>query len=488
MNTLKDILYKVPIEAVEGNTSQQIRGVHIDSRKVGLNDLFIAIKGTASDGHDFIQKAIDQGALAIVCEQLPENRLKGITFIQVSDARLAAAHIASNYYDNPSKKLKLVGVTGTNGKTTISTLLYQHFNGLGNKVGLISTVNIKVNNQVYSTRLTTPDSLTINKYLHQMVEEGVTHAFMEVSSHGIDQQRTAGLEFAGAVFTNLSHDHLDYHNSFAAYRNVKKRLFDELSQKAFALVNEDDRNGVFMLQNTKAKKYTYSLKSHSDYKAKILENNFEGLLLQLNAKEVYSSLIGNFNAYNLLAVYAVANLLKVDELANLKMISNLKAVDGRFQYFISEEEKITGIVDYAHTPDALKNVLETIGAIRTKNEKLIIVIGCGGDRDKSKRPLMGEISAELSDQVILTSDNPRTENPEEIIRDIEAGINPAHSSKLLSITSREQAIRTACQLANAGDIILIAGKGHETYQEINGVRSDFNDLEILKNNLKQLNK
>jgi len=488
LNTLKDILYRVPIEALEGNTSQQIRDVHIDSRNIRLNDLFIAIKGNASDGHDFIDKAIEQGALAIVCEQLPQNRYKGVTFIQVSDSRLAAAHIAANFYDNPSEKLQLIGITGTNGKTTISSLLYQHFKGLGKKVGLISTVNIKVNDQVFATQLTTPDSLTINKYLQQMVEEGVTYAFMEVSSHGIDQQRTAGLDFTGAVFTNLSHDHLDYHSSFAEYRNVKKRLFDELSQKAFALVNEDDRNGPFMLQNTRAKKYTYSLKSHSDFKVKILENNFEGLLLQLNDKEVYSSLIGNFNAYNLLAVYAVAQLLNVDDLENLKMISSLKAVDGRFQYFISKEEKITGIVDYAHTPDALKNVLETIGAIRTKNEKLITVVGCGGDRDKTKRPLMGQIAADLSDQVILTSDNPRTENPEEIIRDIEAGVNPAYFSKLLSITSRAQAIKTACKLANAGDIILIAGKGHETYQEINGVRSDFNDLEILTQNLKQLNK
>lgn len=488
MNILKDILYRVPIEAIEGNTSQQVRGVHIDSRKVGLNDLFIAIKGNASDGHTYIEKAVNQGALAVVCEELPAHRLKGVTFIQVSDSRLAAAHIAANFYDNPSQKIQLIGVTGTNGKTTVTSLLYQHLKGLGKKVGLISTVNIKVNDQVYPTRLTTPDSLTINKYLHLMVEAGVTHAFMEVSSHGIDQQRTAGLDFAGAVFTNLSHDHLDYHNTFAEYRNVKKRLFDELSAKAFALVNEDDRNGPFMLQNTSAKKYTYSLKSNSDFRAKIFENNFEGLLLQLNDKEVYSSLIGSFNAYNLLAVFAVAQLLQVEDLENLKMISRLKAVDGRFQYFISKEEKITGIVDYAHTPDALKNVLETIGDIRTKNEKLITVVGCGGDRDKTKRPLMGEIAADLSDQVIFTSDNPRTEDPEKIIQDMEDGVNPAHSSKLLSITSRLQAIKTACKIANEGDIILIAGKGHETYQEINGVRSDFNDLELLMQQLKQLNK
>jgi len=488
LNTLKDILYKAPIEAVEGNTSQQIRNVHIDSRKVGLNDLFIAIKGTASDGHNFIDKAISQGALAIVCEDLPKQRLKGVTFIQVTDSRLAAAHIAANFYDNPSKDLKLVGITGTNGKTTISSLLYQHFKGLGEKVGLISTVNIKVDEHIFPTQLTTPDSLTINSFLRQMVDADVKYAFMEVSSHGIDQHRTAGLEFEGAVFTNLSHDHLDYHNSFAEYRDVKKQLFDQLSNKSFALVNEDDKNGDFMLQNTKAKKYTYSLKSHSNFKAKILENNFQGLLLQLNDTEVYSSLIGSFNAYNLLAVYAVANLLSVDDFENLKMISRLKSVDGRFQYFISKTNKITGIVDYAHTPDALKNVLETVNAIRTKNEKLISLVGCGGDRDKTKRPLMGEIAADLSDQVILTSDNPRTEDPELIIKDIEAGINPAHFSKVLSITSREQAIKTACQLAGEGDIILIAGKGHETYQEVNGVRSDFDDLKILTETLKKLNK
>lgn len=488
MNTLKDILYRVPIEAVEGNTSQQVREIHIDSRKVGLNDLFIAIKGNASDGHDFIEIAIQQGALAIVCEEIPVSSFKGVTFIKVTDSRLAAAYIASNFYNNPSKKIKLVGITGTNGKTTISSLLFQHFKSLGKKVGLISTVNIKVNELVYPTKLTTPDSLSINYYLNEMCDEGVEYAFMEVSSHGIDQQRTAGLDFAGAVFTNLSHDHLDYHPSFSAYRDVKKKLFDDLPKNAFALTNEDDKNGIFMLQNSKAKKYTYALKSHADFKAKILENNFDGLLLKINDQEVFSSLIGSFNASNLLAVYAVAKLLGVDELENLKTISGLKAVAGRFQYFVSKKDKITGIIDYAHTPDALKNVLETITDIRTKNEQLITVVGCGGDRDPSKRPLMATIAANLSNQVILTSDNPRTEDPEAIIKAMEAGVNPVDASKLLSITSREQAIKTACKMAQPGDIILVAGKGHETYQEVNGVRSPFNDLEILTETLINLNK
>ncbi|GGE39678.1 UDP-N-acetylmuramoyl-L-alanyl-D-glutamate--2,6-diaminopimelate ligase [Psychroflexus planctonicus] len=488
MNTISDILYRVPILAVEGNTSQQIRNIHIDSTKVGLNDMFIAIKGTATDAHQFIPSAINQGALAVVCETLPENRNTGVTYIQVEDSRLAAAYIAANFYDHPSSKMKLIGITGTNGKTTVSSLLFQLFKNAGFKVGLISTVVIKVNDQDFQTKLTTPDSLTINMYLDKMLNEGVEYVFMEASSHGIVQHRTKGLHFAGAVFTNLSHDHLDYHKTFADYRDAKKILFDELSKSAFALTNQDDKNGEVMLQNTRAKKLTYSLKSHSDYTAKVLENNFNGMLLKMNETEVWSPLIGSFNAYNLLAVFAVADALGVDRLENLRLISELKPVSGRFQHWISDKQKITAIVDYAHTPDALENVLSTINAIRTKNEELFTVVGCGGDRDATKRPLMARIAGQLSTQVILTSDNPRTENPDAIIQDMEKGIEPTDVKKVLTITSREQAIKTACKMAKPQDIILIAGKGHETYQEINGVRSDFDDFKKVKNYLKEFDK
>ncbi|MGM0634493.1 MAG: UDP-N-acetylmuramoyl-L-alanyl-D-glutamate--2,6-diaminopimelate ligase [Bacteroidota bacterium] len=488
MNTLKDILYKVPIQAVEGNTSQHIRSVHIDSRNVGLNDLFIAVVGTAVDGHDYISAAVNQGALAVVCEKLPENRNNGVTYIQVEDTRIAAAFIAANYYQNPSSKLKLVGVTGTNGKTTIASLLYQMFKTAGYKVGLISTVVIKVDQTDHQTKLTTPDSLTINYYLNEMVQEGVEFAFMEVSSHGIAQHRSTGLEFAGGVFTNLSHDHLDYHKDFADYRDTKKRFFTELPKNAFALTNIDDKNGSIMLQNACAKKISYALKSHADYKAKIVENSFNGLLLNINQNEVWSTLVGGFNAYNLLAVYAVADQLGLTIEENLTYLSKLKPVDGRFQHFISDKDKITAIVDYAHTPDALKNVLETINSIRTRNENLITVVGCGGDRDKNKRPKMASIAASLSSKVVFTSDNPRTEDPDEIIKDMEAGVGGEHYAKTLSVTLRDQAIKTACQMAKPGDIILIAGKGHETYQEINGIRSDFDDLKIVKQTLLKLNK
>lgn len=488
MNTISDILYRVPILAVEGNTSQQIRNVHIDSTKVGLNDLFIAIKGTATDAHQFIPAVVNQGALVVVCENLPEKRNTGVTYIQVEDSRLAAAYIAANFYDNPSSKMKLVGITGTNGKTTVSSLLFQLFKNAGFKVGLISTVVIKVNDQDYPTKLTTPDSLTINMYLDKMEKEGVEYVFMEASSHGIVQHRTKGLHFAGAVFTNLSHDHLDYHKSFAEYRDAKKILFDELAKSSFALTNADDKNGEVMLQNTRAQKLSFGLKSHSDYTAKILENNFSGLLMKINDIEVWSPLIGSFNAYNLLAVFATADVLGIEKLENLRLISELKPVSGRFQHWVSTHQKITAIVDYAHTPDALENVLSTINAIRTKNEELFTVVGCGGDRDATKRPLMAKIAANLSTQVILTSDNPRTENPDAIIEDMEKGIEPTDVKKVLTITSREQAIKTACKMANPKDIILVAGKGHETYQEINGKRTDFDDFKLLKKYLEEFDK
>ena len=484
---LKDILYKVKIETVIGDTSILINKVEFDSRNVEQGDLFVAIKGSVSDGHSFVDKAVGQGAKAILCEFLPDTLPSDITFIVVEDSHSALAILASNYYESPSENLKLVGVTGTNGKTTVTTLLYGLFKQAGYKVGLLSTVKILVDEEEYSATHTTPDSLTINKYLKMMNDAGVEFCFMEVSSHGIHQKRTEGLYFAGGIFTNLSHDHLDYHNTFKEYRDVKKLFFDGLSKNAFALTNKDDKNGMFMLQNSKAKQYTYALKSFADYHGQILENSLEGLLLKINEQEVWTKLIGSFNAYNLLAIYGTAELLGLDKIETLQILSNLKSVSGRFQYLISED-RITAIVDYAHTPDALKNVLETINDIRTKNETLITIVGCGGDRDKMKRPVMGNISARLSDKVIFTSDNPRTENPESIIQDIEKGVEPQDYKKTISITDRRQAIKTACQMAERNDIILIAGKGHETYQEINGVRNDFNDFEIVKEELKKMNK
>ncbi|WP_262732158.1 UDP-N-acetylmuramoyl-L-alanyl-D-glutamate--2,6-diaminopimelate ligase [Gaetbulibacter sp. NE] len=487
MIVLKDILYKVTINAVVGSTGVQVNAIEFDSRQIKTNDVFVAIRGSVVDGHNFIEKAIELGAKAIVCEALPEQLQNGITYIEVDSASKALAFMAANYYGNPSGNLKLVGVTGTNGKTTVSTLLYQLFKKAGFKVGLLSTVKIMVGDKEFKATHTTPDSLTINKYLSEMNDEGVEFCFMEVSSHGIHQNRTEGLVFEGGIFTNLSHDHLDYHNTFAEYRDVKKQFFDQLPAKSFALVNVDDKNGLVMLQNTKARKITYALKSYADYKAQILENQFSGLLLKLNDNEVWTRLIGSFNAYNILAIYATAELLGLEKVENLKLISELESVSGRFQYLVSDE-KITAIVDYAHTPDALKNVLETINNIRTKNEELITVVGCGGDRDKTKRPKMGHIASALSTKVIFTSDNPRSEVPETIIEDIEKGVEPQNYKKTLSIVDRKQAIKTACQMAQPNDIILIAGKGHETYQEIKGERFDFDDYKIVQEFLKQLQK
>lgn len=487
MMILKDILYKVTLNAVVGSTNLSVKSMDFDSRNISKNDVFIAIKGAVSNGHEYIDQAIEQGAIAIVCETLPDNIEEGITYVQVESSSKALAIMASNFYQNPSENLKLVGVTGTNGKTTIASLLYQLFKKAGFKVGLLSTVKIMVDNTSYKANHTTPDSLTINKYLKEMNDEGVAFCFMEVSSHGIHQHRTEGLHFQGGIYTNLSHDHLDYHKTFAEYRDVKKAFFDQLPATAFALVNVDDKNGLVMLQNTKAKKYTYALKGYADYRAQILENQLNGLLLKINESEVWTRLIGNFNAYNVLAIYATAGLLGLEKVETLRIISELESVAGRFQYFISDE-KITAIIDYAHTPDALQNVLETINNIRTKNEELITVFGCGGNRDKTKRPKMGHIASALSSKVIVTSDNPRNEVPEIIIEDIEKGIEPQNFKKVLSITDRRQAIKTACQMANPNDIILIAGKGHETYQEIKGERFDFDDYKIVKEYLKQLEK
>ncbi|MCK8522235.1 UDP-N-acetylmuramoyl-L-alanyl-D-glutamate--2,6-diaminopimelate ligase [Aquimarina sp. D1M17] len=488
MIELKDIIYKVAIDTVIGNTAVGVNAIEFDSRKIKQEDVFVAIRGVVSDGHDFIEKAIDQGAIAIICEELPPITIEGVTYVKVEDAQSALAIMAANFYGIPSENLKLVGVTGTNGKTTIATLLFQLFKNAGYKVGLLSTVKILVDDTEYKATHTTPDSITINRYLKEMNDVGVEFCFMEVSSHGIHQKRTEGLFFAGGIFTNLSHDHLDYHNTFKEYRDVKKVFFDGLPPSAFALTNKDDKNGAYMLQNTKAKQYSYALQSFADFRGQILENSLEGLLLKLNDNEVWSKLIGSFNAYNLLAIFGTAELLGLETLETLRLLSDLKSVSGRFQYLISEEQKITAIVDYAHTPDALKNVLETINDIRTKNETLITVVGCGGDRDKMKRPVMGNIAAKLSNKAIFTSDNPRTENPEQIIEDIEKGVEPQDYKKMLSITDRKQAIKTACQLADKEDIILIAGKGHEAYQEINGERFDFDDFEIVKEELKKLNK
>lgn len=487
MIVLKDILYKVAIEAVKGSTEIAVNKIEFDSRKIQENDVFVAIRGTVSDGHDFIEKAINLGAVVIVCDTLPEVIITGITYIQVKDTNSALAFMASNYYDNPSSKLRLVGITGTNGKTTIASLLYQLFKKAGYKVGLLSTVKIMVNDVEHKATHTTPDSLTINYFLNEMIEIGCDYCFMEVSSHGVHQKRTEGLQFEGGVFTNLSHDHLDYHPTFAEYRDVKKSFFDHLPKSAFALTNVDDKNGAVMLQNTNARKLTYALKSYANYKAQILENQLSGLLLKINENEVWVKLIGTFNAYNLLAIYGTAVELGLESLEVLRLLSELESVSGRFQFIVSND-KITAIVDYAHTPDALENVLKTINDIRTKNEQLITVVGCGGDRDKTKRPIMANIATQMSDKVIITSDNPRTENPSTIIAEMEAGVEPQNFKKSLSIEDRKQAIKTACQLANANDIILIAGKGHETYQEIQGVRHDFDDMKIVKEFLEQMNK
>ena len=487
MIVLKDILYKVAIEAVKGSTEIAVNKIEFDSRKIQENDVFVAIRGTISNGHDFIETAINLGAVSVICDMLPEVIVTGVTYIQVKDTNSALAFMANNFYGNPSSKLKLVGITGTNGKTTIASLLYQLFKKAGFKVGLLSTVKIKVDEFEYKATHTTPDSLSINYYLNEMVVMGCNYCFMEVSSHGIHQKRTQGLHFEGGVFSNLSHDHLDYHETFAEYRDVKKSFFDQLPKTAFALTNIDDKNGLVMLQNTYAKKLTYALKSYSDYKAQILENQLSGLLLKINENEVWVKLIGTFNAYNLLAIYGTSVQLGIESFEALRLLSELESVSGRFQFIVSNE-KITAIVDYAHTPDALENVLKTINDIRTNNEQLITVVGCGGDRDKTKRPIMANIASQMSDKVIITSDNPRTENPAVIIADMEAGVAPQNFKKSLSIEDRKQAIKTACQLANSNDIILIAGKGHETYQEINGVRHDFDDMKIVKEFLDQLKK
>jgi UDP-N-acetylmuramoyl-L-alanyl-D-glutamate--2,6-diaminopimelate ligase len=487
MKVLDTLLKGVKTTKRLGASVDTVTAVVFDSRKVEDGVLFVAQKGVASDGHLFIEKAIASGAVVIVCEVLPLEIDPSIHYIQVQNSNIALAVIASNYYDNPSSKLKLVGVTGTNGKTTVASLLYSLFLKGGYKAGLLSTVKIMVIDALYPATHTTPDSLAINSYLSKMVSAGVTHCFMEVSSHGIHQSRTEGLCFDGGVFTNLSHDHLDYHKTFAAYRDVKKQFFDNLSKDAFALVNVDDRNGKILVQNTKAQKRTYALKSMADYTAKVVEKNFSGMLLQLASQEVWVRLIGGFNAYNLLSVYAVAIELEYDKELLLPMLSALQSVDGRFEYQQSNTGVIT-IVDYAHTPDALQNVLETISEIRSGNESLLTVMGCGGDRDKDKRSKMGKIASVMSDQVIFTSDNPRFEDPNTVLQQIEVGVQQEDQFKVLSIVDRRQAIKTALRFAKQGDIVLVAGKGHENYQDIKGVKVHFDDNEVIAEVLKELNK
>ncbi|MBT0811458.1 UDP-N-acetylmuramoyl-L-alanyl-D-glutamate--2,6-diaminopimelate ligase [Litoribacter ruber] len=484
MKVLKDILYKASLTSAIGDMDVEISEIVFDSRKVSQDCVFVAIRGTQVDGHAFIAKAIDQGAKAIVCQEMPSEHAAGITYVQVADSARALGVMAANYYESPSDKLKIVAVTGTNGKTTTATLLHQLFMELGYVTGLLSTVENKINEEVIPSTHTTPDALAINQLLAKMVKEGCTHCFMEASSHAIVQHRMTGLNLTGAVFTNISHDHLDYHGSFDEYIKAKKQLFDELPKGAFALTNADDKRGLVMLQNTKAEKHSYALKYPAEFKAKILSNTLQGLELDIDGKQVWLRMIGEFNAYNVLAVLGTAVLLGEETDEVLMQLSKVRGATGRFDQFI--HKGITVIVDYAHTPDALENVLKTIQGVRDGGENVITVVGCGGNRDKAKRPEMAKIACQFSDKVILTSDNPRDEVPMDIIRDMEKGVNPINFKKTMLIEDRKEAIKTAAMFAVKGDIILIAGKGHETYQEIKGVKYPFDDREIAENLLKQI--
>lgn len=487
MKLLKDILYRAGIEEIIGSTNIAIEQICFDSRLAGKFCLFVAVKGTATDGHQYIDQVIKAGAVAIVCENLPLELDPKIAYVRVKNTQKALGNIASNFFDHPSSKLKLIGVTGTNGKTTVATSLYNMFSKLGYSCGLISTVRNKVNLEEISATHTTPDAVAINRLLYQMVEKKCTYAFMEVSSHALDQGRVEGLEFRGAVFTNLTHDHLDYHGTFDHYIAAKKKLFDGLKEGAFALINADDRNGKVMVQNCKAKKYTYGLKSPADYKGKVVENAVSGLFMNLNGTEVHTHFVGEFNAYNLLAIYGAGVILGVDKMNVLTTLSTLTAVDGRFQ-IVQGADGITGIVDYAHTPDALENVLKTIRGIVKHDQKIITVVGCGGNRDKQKRPVMAKVAVNYSDRVILTSDNPRNEKPEDIIGDMKNGLEAGDMMKVTTIIDRREAIVAAGQFAQKNDIILVAGKGHEKYQETNGVKTHFDDVEELTNLFKELSK
>ncbi len=480
MKQLQRILRNIKTTQIIGNLEKSVSSIEFDSRKAIAGSVFFAIKGTQVDGHRFISSAIAKGSSIIVCEILPEDLNRDVTYIQVGNSSAALGQAASNFYDNPSKQLKLVGVTGTNGKTTTVTLLYDLFTDLGYKVGLLSTVENKIAGTVIPSTHTTPDAVQINALIAEMADAGCEFAFMEVSSHAIHQHRIAGLEFRGGLFTNISHDHLDYHKTFKEYINAKKMFFDNLDKSAFALTNLDDRRGTVMLQNTKAAQYTYSLRRPANYKAKIIDNALTGLQLDLDGQEFYGRLIGEFNAYNTLAVYATAVLLNQDKTEVMQSLSSLKSAEGRFDYITSLSRDLIGIIDYAHTPDALEKVLSTINQLKSGHGQIITVVGCGGDRDKRKRPIMAKVACNYSQQVILTSDNPRTEEPEDILKDMEAGIPPYASQKTITITNRREAIKVACKLAKDNDIILIAGKGHEKYQEVNGVKYPFDDKKILK--------
>jgi UDP-N-acetylmuramoyl-L-alanyl-D-glutamate--2,6-diaminopimelate ligase len=478
---INELLKNIECDIVNNNNID-IKHITFDSRNIEVDTLFVAQVGVHVDGHNYIASAIEKGAVAVVCEQMPETIAPNVVYIKTADSNKALGYIASNFYDNPSTKLKLIGITGTNGKTTTVTLLHQMFRQLGFHTGLISTIVNKIDEKEIASTHTTPDAINLNRLLWQMVDNGCEYCFMEVSSHAIVQNRIGGLEFFGGIFSNITHDHLDFHKTFAEYISAKKTFFDNLPSSAFALTNIDDRNGQVMLQNTKAKKYTYSIQEIADFNGKILENTFQGLFLNINGKEVWTQLVGRFNAYNLLAIYATARLCDIDEMEALQQLSSLRAAEGRFEYVSGQG--ITAIVDYAHTPDALKNVLQTVNDIRMDNQKLITVVGCGGDRDPLKRPIMATIACEMSDTLILTSDNPRTEDPEKILDEMEEGLTTKQKENTLRISSRQQAIKTACKLAGKGDIIVVAGKGHEKYQEINGVKHHFDDKEELINILK----
>ncbi len=475
---LRELLNNIKILTEVGTTNVQVNAIEFDSRKVVQGSMFIAVKGTLTDGHNHIQQAIDMGACVVVCEHIPDENKSNTTFIQVADTALVLGLIAANFYRHPSADLKLIGVTGTNGKTTIATLLFQLFRKLGYKVGLISTVENQINDQIIPSTHTTPDPVALNKLLEEMVNVGCEYCFMEVSSHAVTQGRIAGLNFVGGIFTNITHDHLDFHLTFDNYIAAKQAFFTQLNANAFALTNVDEKHGMVMLQNAVANKKTYGLQKLADFKGSVIENKFSGLLMDVDHSEVYFKLIGSFNAYNIMAVYGAAMLLGQDKLSVLTALSTLPGAEGRFDY-ITSSQGVIGVVDYAHTPDAVQNVLSTIHDIRNGNSHVITVIGCGGDRDKTKRPTMAKVACDWSDKVILTSDNPRTEDPEQILRDMEAGVSPSNQRKVLTITDRRSAINTACHLAQPGDIILIAGKGHEKYQEINKVRHHFDDKEIL---------
>ena len=485
MKKLKDILVGFDFEVTQGDCDMPVKGLHFDSRLVTGGDVFFAIPGVLVDGHDYIQGAIDQGCRCVILEKPGDYSQDDITFVLVKDGSIALAAMASAFFDHPSRKIDLVGITGTNGKTTTATLLHDLYSSIGHKCGLISTVTNKVGDRSIKSTHTTPNPVSLNSLLNEMVNEGCTHCFMEVSSHAVVQNRIHGVQFKGGVFTNISHDHLDYHKTFDAYIKAKKKFFDDLSRDAFALVNIDDKNGSVMLQNTLAQKYNFALKTPADFKAKIIENDISGLILNMDGKEFYSRLIGRFNAYNLLTVFATATLLGEDKLTILSALSNLSSVDGRFQY-VKGQKGPTAIVDYAHTPDALENVLSTINSIKKKNAKLYTVVGCGGDRDVSKRPIMASIAARLSDQLILTSDNPRNENPDLILEDMRKGLDEVERDMALSISDRREAIKLAIKLASSLDIVLLAGKGHEKYQEIKGVRYDFDDYQIASEFLNQI--